>query len=255
MLKPLLRIICCLFYFSACAQADKTLLSNWKTYPVPTNKDTLYRYNNGMKDWQVSDKNNTIEVTKWDYKKPNILPFDLEKSKVGTRMFGNRLVLQVNDGYLVGFNGGEFGASLYWFAKDGKSNYEVSGDQIDQYITRDGEIYAIQGLAHMGMSYGSIITINKVKGKWVTNDYLKLPSAPAAIVLDSDNNFIVITSRSLLKVDAKRNITTLVDKGFWEALLYPNSAIVKNGILYSGMRGGVYQYNLTTGEQAWLMDH
>jgi hypothetical protein len=35
-------------------------------------------------------------------------------------------IAPVSDGYLVGFNEGEWGAALYWFARDGKCCYKVS---------------------------------------------------------------------------------------------------------------------------------
>jgi len=49
-------------------------------------------------------------------------------------------VLEVEDGYLVGFHGGEFGGDLYWFSKNGQKKYKISGDNIVQFIKRDSKI-------------------------------------------------------------------------------------------------------------------
>ena len=40
--------------------------------------------------------------------------------------FGDRHVLGVADGWLVGFNAGEFGGGLWWFSFDGKRSKRIS---------------------------------------------------------------------------------------------------------------------------------
>ena len=41
---------------------------------------------------------------------------------------------RVDDGWLVGFNKGEFGAALYWFSADGKQNYKISDHQVWEFF-------------------------------------------------------------------------------------------------------------------------
>ena len=118
---------------------------------------------------------------------------------------------------------------------------------------RDNKIYAIEGLAHLSMSEGSIVEIKKDNGKWTSKEYLKLPSAPEAIELDSKNNFIIVTSSSLLSIDNYNHIDTLIATGMWDSYLYPNSLVNQNDILFIGMRKGVFKYNLLTKKDEWLL--
>jgi len=228
-------------------------LDTWKAFPIPTNEDTLFKFNSAPDDWTVLLKENTLYVTNAPNKTSDTLPFNIPVTSY--RQFGGRKsVLEVDDGYLVGFYRGEFGGNLHWFSKDGKSNYEISGHKIVQFIKRSNKIYAIEGLAHLGLSSGSIIEVRKMNNKWTALNYLRLPSAPDGIDLDSQNNFIIITSESLLSVDTNKNIDTLITKGFWSALLYPTSIVVKDKIAYVGMRKGILKFNLTTHKQEWLLN-
>jgi len=235
------------------AQQVTLPLDIWKAFPVPTNEDTLYKFNSAPNDWTVLLKENTVYVTNSRNKTSDTLPFKVPVTAYH-QFGGQKSVLEVDDGYLVGFYRGEFGGSLYWFSKDGKSNYGISGHKIVQFIKRANKIYAVEGLAHMGISRGSIIEIRMIDNRWAASNYLELPSAPDGIDLDGQNNFIIITSESLLSIDTNKKIDTLIPRGFWSALLYPTSIVVKDKIAYVGMRKGILKFNLTTRKQEWLLN-
>jgi hypothetical protein len=143
------------------------------------------------------------------------------------------------------------GGNLWWFSKDGKQRYEISDDIIVSFVERDNKIYAIQGIAHLNISRGSIIEIKKVNGKWTRDDYLVLPHSPEGMDVYG-GNFIIITSNALIKVDGEKNIEYLIKDGFW-GYLYPTSLVIKEHEVYMGMRKGVYRYNLLSRQQSWLM--
>lgn len=248
-------LILLLISSSVFGQTNKTLLKNWKSYTVPTNEDTLYKYNSDSNDWVIYLDSNEINVDKGGkYSIDSKLPFDILPSKTEQyKLRGKRSVIQVEDGYLVGFYRGEWGGNLYWFSKDGKDKYEISGHEIVQFIKRDGKIYAIEGLAHLSMSQGSIIEMEKNNGKWTTKEYLKLPSAPDAVQLDNKKNFVIVTSSSLFSIDTKANMDTLVRVGMWDGYLYPSSMVIQNDIVYIGMRKGVYKFDLATKKDEWLL--
>jgi hypothetical protein len=231
-----------------------TPIKFWKSYPVPTNPDTLQKYNSDPNNWIVSIDSNEIYVINKSRNTPSdTLPFAIKPTKEEQRMFvGKRSILKVVDGYLVGFNRGEWGGSLYWFSDDGAKRYKISNDQIVQFKKRDNKIYAIEGLAHMSLSEGSIIEIKKENEKWTSFVYQKLPTAPDAIELDSKNNFIIVTSSSLLSVDINKNTDILIATGMWD-YLSPGSLVIKNDIVFIGMRKGVFKYNLVTKKEEWLL--
>jgi len=247
MRRTLIYLIC-LGCLSCYSQSDKSLIINWKSYPIPTNKDTLIKNNYSQNEWRVFLKDNILHVANVTVQDSPIVPFKIDhggKTHISA--------IQVNDGYVVGFNSGEWGGHLDWFSKDGKTHYQISDDQVAGFIKKDGKIYVIQGLAHLTLSFGSILKIERDAGKWISKEYLKLPFAPSMFASDAQGNFIIITSKNLLKVDKNKMITTLVKNGMWYLGPSPNSIVFNNNAIYAGMRAGVYKYNLTTGREEWLM--
>jgi len=255
----MIRIVTTIFLFCISiwcfSQQDTTNLNNWKYYPIPTDSGTLANYNWSDKEYIVSLKNNEVHaITKDEMQFENELPFKIEPldKTEALKMRGRRSVLKVDDGYLVGFWRGEWGGCLFWFGNDGKQRYQISNHWVLQFLERNKKYYAIEGLAHLSMSEGSIVEIEKSGGKWITTEYLKLPFAPYAATTDSAKNFIIITSENLLLVDINKSIDILINKGFWGSL-YSTSIIVKNDIVFVGMRQGVFRFNLSTHKQEWLM--
>jgi hypothetical protein len=263
-------------------QEQLTFLKNWNTYSIP---DNILRYNGAQNDWVVYlDKNEirVIDDRSYTYKK-NLsnkkLPFRIEQSGLSD-------VIKVKDGYLVAFNKGEWGGSLYWYSKNGKKNNKIGGSAFStapiQFIKRDNQIYAITGTSHMSLSYGNIIKIDKKQEQWIIEEYIELPDAPRAIQLDNKNNMLVFTSSGLYSIDKKANLDTLAiklrhpitpvieielpndtlrvvkkpmeihPKWVW-GFLYPTSMVIQNNVVYVGMRGGVYKFDLTTKKEEWLL--
>ncbi|WCT11735.1 hypothetical protein [Mucilaginibacter jinjuensis] len=221
---------------------------------MPTNKDSIYKLGFASVKWNVFLQNNEVHVINHDLiTDSGLIPFKIKLPKDEIKnAHGERSVLKVDDGYLVGFFAGEWGGCLYWFSNDGKQQYKISDDEIVQFVKRNNKNYAIQGVAHMGMSEGSIIDIERINGKWQASQYLKLPTAAAAIAVDAQDNFVIVTSKSLLKIDTAKSIIPLVEKGIWNAL-YPTSIVIKNNLAYVGMSKGIFKYDLNTGKQEWLL--
>jgi hypothetical protein len=262
---------------STFGQEELTFLKNWKSYPVPTDKDTIYKYNSAQNDWFVyleEDEIRVDDVRNYRRNPRAKLPFQIRQLKnsdminIAAPLAGLIDAIEVEDGYLVGFNRGEWGGELYWFSKNGKKKYEISRHQIVQFIKRDNKIYAIEGLGHLGISEGSIIEIEKNGKKWIAKELLKL-SAPNAVQLDNWDNFIIVTSgisllserngaiigipsSFLLSIDRENKVDTLVNGSMWE-FLYPSSMVIHKDVVYIGMRKGVYKFDLITKRNEWLL--
>jgi len=240
----------------ASSQSNIHLIGNWKALTIPTNEDTVYSYNSSDTNWIVYQKNNKVFVREMmDTVDRTYLPFKTPAPKSYSKMeefSGKRSFIKVNDGYLVAFWRGEFGASLFWFSNEGTTYYKVNGASAVQFIKRGNEIYAINGLAHLSMSSGSLLKMSFENNKWVASEYLALPFAPYAISLDSNNDFIIVTSDNLIKVNSKKQIKTLLKTDFWQGL-YPTSSVIEGECIYIGMRKGVYEFNLRTKVSKWLL--
>jgi hypothetical protein len=155
----------------------------------------------------------------------------------------------VDDGWLVGFNQGEFGAALYWFSTDGKLSYEISNHQVVDFFSLSNGIYAIEGLAHMTMSEGSVIRISRQNAgdTWQATSVVKLPYAPYAVSIRRDGTMLITLSDSLVSVNQNSCIHTLLPRAPW-GQFYPNSSIISpdGRLLYIGMRQFVGEFDLTT---------
>jgi hypothetical protein len=246
------------FHFSlvASSQSNIHFISKWKVLNVPTNEDTVYSYNSSDTNWIVYQKNNKVLVREMmDTVDRTHLPFETPTPKSNSKMeefSGKRSFIKVNDGYFVAFRRGEFGASLFWFSNNGTTYYKVNGASAVQFIKRGSEVYAINGLAHLSMSSGSLLKISFENNKWVASKYLELPFAPYAVSLDSNNDFIIVTSDNLIKVNGDKQIKALLKTDFWQGL-YPTSSVIEGEFIYIGMRKGVYKFNLRTKASKWLL--
>jgi len=168
------------------------------------------------------------------------LPFAVKGRSAEEDLAGYMHVAKATDGWIVGFNRGEFGASLWWFSPDGKRRSRISKDQVRGFIQTDHELFALEGLAHMAEDRGQVLRI--VRGsndKWSSERVVNLGSAPGAGTRDKDGSLIIVTNKRLMRVRVGKPVETLLDNVFW-SYLYPNSVIIDgSGAVYIGMRKGV----------------
>lgn len=240
-----------LIAINSVAQRVEISIKSWKSYPIPLNEDTLIRYNHSKIWWKVIYKGNEVFAYNNYYENDDDpLPFKTvpNQTEQVLKLKGQRRVLKVDDGYLVGMYYGEWGGKVYWYANDGLSHKLIGGNKIVKFLKAGSRVYALDG-------YDKIIELKKNKEEWVVEDFVKLPSYqyPYAIAADNEDNFIVFTSQSLLKIDKERVITDIIVNGFWNKYLGPSSMVIRNNVVYAGMGGGIFKYNLVTKKKEWLM--
>src|SRR5262245_5373832 len=73
-------------------------------------------------EWMVfsSERRTRVKLHQQGQDSPSPLPFEIEPGAIGDGLDGRRVSTQVEDGWIVGFDQGEFGASTWWFSPDGK---------------------------------------------------------------------------------------------------------------------------------------
>ena len=167
--------------------------------------------------------------------------------RVRDRMFGGaRISVKTPDGWIVGFDAGEWGGGLYWFSPDGTRHYQIKLDRpvdwcdsenVRDLMTYKDSVIAFQGLAHLSMDRGKVVTVSRQKnGKWKAALLTKLGSEPQVCIQDGVDSWIIVTDESLLRLNADGNLENLGKIEFASGL-YPNSiARDAEGVIYLGMR-------------------
>ena len=163
---------------------------------------------------------------------------------------------QVDNGWLVARNYGEFGAALYWFSSRGETNYLISNHHVVDFISFPDCIYAIEGLAHMGGSHGSLIRIgySKPDGRWKAASVFELPFAPFAVSQRRDGTMLITLSDSLVAIGRDHELHTLVANAGWNGL-DPGSSVLTGDErkLYIGMRQFVGEFDLKSNKMRFLV--
>jgi hypothetical protein len=202
----------------------------------------------------VSLEDGSVHVGKPPDEEPQQVPLP-QHLKLSKEMIGSRSVLRTADGWLVGFDAGEFGGGLWWFNNEGDENRKLLPENVHAiYQTSDG-VFVLVGLAHMSLDSGKIYqfleTAEEVKVKHLAD----LGGSPEASTVDSSGRFVVATPKSVVAVDYAGNVHKLYKSG--EDLTYPTSVIVDaQGDILVGMRFFVLRLALVNdGEYRpqWLM--
>ena len=169
------------------------------------------------------------------------LPFVVEQGSAEEGLAGERFSTEVRDGWIIGFNAGEFGAGLWWYSPDGKRRYKISGDQVVGFLQTDAGLLALEGLTHVSRSRGRLVRLNQgPDGRWRSEPFVDLDEAPEVALKDADGSLLLASHDRLLRIDpSTRKVDVLVKNAFWGGL-YPTSMIVApTGEIYIGMRHGV----------------
>lgn len=110
-----------------------------------------------------------------------------------------RAFLDLEGGYLVGYNSGEWGGGLYWYDRAGALLQVVSRTQVRwMFPTRRGAL-VVGGFAHQGLERGEVLRLEASEGRW-TSHVLHLPSAPTALWFESEASVLLAAWAGLTRV-------------------------------------------------------
>ena len=185
------------------------------------------------------------------------MPFAIPRGTAKDGLAGEWFSTRVADGWLIGFNAGEFGSALWWFSPNGTERYRVSDDQVVGFYTTATGLLALEGIAHGTTSRGRVIRLVRGPGgRWQSVPFTDLGGAPEAAVLSPDGFLTVATHERLVRVHATTGkLDVLLSDAFWGGL-YPNSlAVAPSGTVYIGMRHGVARVEKAGAgyEARWLL--
>jgi hypothetical protein len=164
---------------------------------------------------------------------------------------------RLNDGWLLAYNGGEFGGGLWLTSSDGGDVKQILNEDVHAVVIRDDSVVVLSGLAHMTGDSGRawFYALPRDLGMALQRS-IKLDGAPGAYTKGTDGSVTFTTTHSLNRITKEGELQTLHEFPKWMAHQYPNSiALLPNGTVYVGMRMFVLRLKNYSGEfsEEWLL--
>jgi hypothetical protein len=202
---------------------------------IQPSEERLRCANYARDEWRIEIEGSAVKITKAATTEPDsgpTLPFALPND---SQMKGRRHVLTVEGGFLVGFDAGEWGGALFWFAKDGSGARRLASENVRGLVALGPDAaIAIEGLAHLSISEGRVRWLERKGGAFAVTGETQLPDAPQTYVA-AGNSVYVLTTSSLIRIERDRRVTVV--QPVKTPGLYPDSmAIDPGGALWIGMR-------------------
>lgn len=223
--------------------------------PCPQPIEKVYSVDDTVEtpDWSVMILDHEIYATDSDLDADAPLPFDIPSESLSRfPIAGTRYVHPVHDGFLVGWNRGEWGGTLWWFSKDGRNNYVISNADIMGFAVRGSDILMLEGLAHGEFDEGQIVQLRKTGDRYERSHWLTIPAAPRTFTTAANGELIIVTDQCVLAIDNARNIKTIVSDKRWNNAAWPNSIAIEGDAAFIGMGSAILELHLTDGTQTWF---
>lgn len=173
------------------------------------------------------------------------LPFTISATQ---QRGGQRSVVPVSDGWLVGFDHGEWGGGLWWYSQNGRTSRQLRPspnapahpeDQLPATNVRGfalvgGDVLVLMGRDHVTLRSGRVFRAVREGKRWTLAPVAVLDGSPDAWVVEG-TDLLALTQTGLWRVAAGREaeqIAPVMTGG-----LYPNSLVRgPDSALYVGMR-------------------
>lgn len=186
------------------------------------------------------------------------LPFQIPRGTAAEGLNGSRrFTAKVDDGWIVAFNAGEFGAGLWWFSPDGKRRQKLAEAWIKGFVPTEAGLLALEGIAHGSHSHGGLIRIDRdSKGRWRTEGFVDLKSPANVATKLADGSLLVASDNQVVRVNpSSKKVEVLVDDAFWDGLYLTSMVVARDGSIYLAMRHGVARIREKDGKHqvTWLV--
>lgn len=179
-------------------------------------------------EWKVAFKNGRLEIGRVSRETELKLPFVLDGR-------GKRSVQKVDDGWLAGFDAGEWGGELWWLGEKGSPRRRLSQENVVGLAPASEGFFVFTGLAHLGTDRGGVLLASRGASGWEARKLAELGSAIWAFAAESSESVLALTTKRLVRVQASGKIDVLLETRYRG--LYPNSlALAEDGAMYVGMR-------------------
>lgn len=218
-----------------------TDLSRWRVTERPDRDGDLWTVaNHDRHEWVVSlgADGPQVGLRPPGRAHPAPLPFEVVGGRAADGLAGERKAVRVDDGWVVSYNAGEFGAGLWWFSPDGKRRDRLSAANVVDLVPTRAGVLAFEGLAHGHLTAGTLSRLARGgDGRWRSETVLDLGALPWAVAEAADGSLVVATSERLLRLQPETlKVDVILPHLPWK-LAYPNSMVIDpSGTIYVGMR-------------------
>lgn len=230
--------------------------TGWVIYPMPeSNNSVMQCANHSELEWRVSlSEAGTAQIA------PHPSTHGAGSSKLPPRvkrqkgMIGAESTFKLQNGWLLGFDAGEFGGGLWFASVDGKTQ-ELSNQNVRGFVGTQQGVLVFVGLAHMFHDSGKVLIVPyNITSQSDLRTLVELDGAPEAVSKLSDDTALVITTQGISQISSSGVSKTLLRRGFGG--LYPNSIVsASDSAIYAGMRLFVVRLVPESGEytEQWLV--
>lgn len=232
------------------SRGSSQAIEGWVRVAAPApGSESWYCDNYSSSYWEVSGSPivSIRAVTRHGSGTKEPLPFEIPAAPRNQDLAGDRRVKQVPDGWLVGFDHGEWGGGLWWFSQDGSRRVRVrppaggppdsvSGFVAENVVAFDdfaGTTIVFMGLDHAGGQSGRLFRVVRGPEGWQLILLANLRSRPRAWVHDGDS-ILIQTGDVLWRLLASGQIVQLHQASLPSS---PSSlALGESGRIYVGLR-------------------
>jgi hypothetical protein len=150
-------------------------------------------------------------------------------------MAGYESTLKVQDGWLLGFDAGEFGGGLWFEGTDGSVS-RLLEENVHGFVETARGVMIFAGLAHMMTDRGEVLIARyPIRVDTKLESLAPLDGAPEAFTKTSPDEALVVTTHGVSRISSSGAHQALTRSMF--SLLYPNSIVsTPEGTIYVGMR-------------------
>jgi hypothetical protein len=156
---------------------------------------------------------------------------------------GLRTAIHYRDGWLLAYDGGEWGGGLWLTNEDGSRTKRIVDSNVRAVVAIDSGILVLSGLAHLTMNFGNASIFSNPSGLDISLQHTtQLDGMPSAPTKAPDGSVLFVTTDGLYKVTKIGELQRLANLPKWTRHQSPDSmAIAANGTIFVGMRMFVLQ--------------
>jgi len=148
------------------------------------------------------------------------------------------------DGWLGGFDHGEWGGGVWWFSVDGATREQLSDQNVHDIFAVGDETWLTVGLDHLQSRAGAVLRVSHDGGHWSVVTLADLHESANVGVAVTRNAALVATYTRLLHVSSTGKVT-LLHTGQHDPVNARNFVRAPEGGVYFGGRHAVLRVDPT----------